>query len=201
MEPFNTFIWKRILTQVGGVIAIAIVLGGFILAYNATYNNVVNLDQLADERWARITADLIERYGVIQGVMDLGPSLGSDVSALDEVGRNLSRWRTALNEGGIGAINTATTNLEASLTLLSGVLGRHPEVSATREVRDFLATLGTTEGSIAADRSSYNEGIRKYNLAIDSFPASLWASNWGFTGREYFTATIGDTGPPPVPAE
>ena len=36
MEPFNTFIWKKIFIQVGGVIAIATVLGGFVLAYNAT---------------------------------------------------------------------------------------------------------------------------------------------------------------------
>ena len=127
MEPFNTFIWKKIFVQVGGIIAVAVVLGGFILAYNATYNNMVNLDQLADERWARITHDLIERYGGIQDLMDLRQSLGSDTSALDEVARNLSRWRTALNEREIGAINPETTNLEVSLTLLSGVLERYPE--------------------------------------------------------------------------
>jgi LemA protein len=201
MEPFNTFIWKRILTQVGGVIAIAIVLGGFILAYNATYNNVVNLDQLADERWARITHDMVERYGGIQGLMDLKPSLGSDVSAFDEVTRNLSRWGNALNEGNIGAISSATTNLEASLLLLSRVLDEHPEIAATREVQDFLATLKGTEVRIAADSSSYNEGILKYNLAIDSFPATLWTYNWGFSRREYFTAGIGTKEPPPIPVE
>ena len=201
MEPFNTFIWKRILTQVGGVIAIAIVLGGFILAYNATYNNVVNLDQLVDERWARITHDMVERYGGIQGLMDLKPSLGSDVSAFDEVTRNMSRWGTALNEGNIGAISSATTNLEASLLLLSRVLEEHPEIAATREVQDFMATLEETEVRIAADSSSYNEGILKYNLAIDSFPASLWTYNWGFSRREYFTARIGTGEPPPVPVE
>lgn len=202
MEPFPTFIWKRIFVQLGGVIVIAAILGGFVLAYNATYNNVSNLDQLADERWARITQDMMERYGGIQSLADdLRPSLGSDVSALDEVARNLSRWRTAFNEGEIGTINPATTNLEASLSLLTSVLKEHPEVLASREVQDFMATLGRTEERLPAGRSSYNEGIQRYNEAISSFPASLWTYNWGFSQREYFTARIGTGETPPVPVE
>ena len=202
MEPFPTFIWKRIFVQLGGVIAIAAILGGFVLAYNATYNNVSNLDQLADERWARITQDMMERYGGIQSLADdLRPSLGSDVSALDEVARNMSRWRAALNEGGIGTINPATTNLEASLSLLTSVLKEHPEVLASREVQDFTATLDVTEERLSAGRSSYNEGIQRYNEAISSFPASLWTYNWGFSQREYFTARIGTGETPPVPVE
>ena len=202
MEPFPTFIWKKIFVQLGGVIAIAAILGGFVLAYNATYNNVVNLDQLADERWARITQDMMERYGGIQGLVDdLRPSLGSDVSALDEVKRNLSHWRTTFNEGDIGTINPATTNLEASLPLLTSVLKEHPEVAATRKVQDFLAFLDGTEVRISADQSSYNEGVWEYNQAIGSFPASLWTYNWGFSRREYFTARIGTREPPPVPME
>jgi LemA protein len=200
MEPFPTFIWKRIFVQLGGVIAIAAILGGFVLAYNATYNNVSNLDQLADERWARITQDMMERYGGIQSLADdLRPSLGTDVSALDEVARNLSRWRTAFSEGEIGTINPATTNLEASLSLLTSVLKEHPVVLASREVQEFMATLGRTEERLSADRSSYNEGIQRYNEAISSFPASLWAYNWGFSQREYFTAGIGTGEIPPVP--
>jgi LemA protein len=190
------------LVQIGGVIAIAGILGGFILAYNATYNNVSNLGQLADGSWARITQDMLERYGGIQGLADdLRPSLGPDASSLDEVVRNLSRWRSALQKGDIGTINPATTNLEAPLSLLSRVLEEHPEVMASREVQDFMATLEVTEERISADRSKYNDGIQKYNQAISSFPASLWTYNWGFSRREYFTARIGTGEPPPVPVD
>jgi LemA protein len=202
MEPFDTFIWKRIFVQVGGVIAIAAILGGFVLAYNATYNTVVNLDQLADERWAGVTQDMLERYGGLPSIVDdLRPSLGSGVSSLDEVVRNLSRFRMALGEGEIGAINPATTNLEASISLLTRVLAEHPEVGASREIQDFMATLKGTEVRMSADRSSYNEAILRYNRAISSFPASLWTYNWGFSRREYFTARIGTGESPPVPTE
>ena len=202
MEPFNAFIWKKIFIQVGGVIAIAAVLGGFVLAYNATYNNVMTLDQLADERWAEITRDMLERYGGVQSLADdLRPSLGPEVSALDEVARNLSAWRATLNEGDIKLINPATNDLEASISLFTTFLKEHPEIMASREGQDFMASLEGTEGRISADRSSYNAGILKYNREISSFPVSLWTYNWGFSRREYFTARIGTREPPPVPVE
>jgi LemA protein len=202
MEPFETFIWKRMLIQLGGVIAIAAVLGGFVLTYNATYNTVVNLDQLADERWAGITRDMVERYGGLPDLADdLRPSLGFGVSSLDEVARNLSRFKTALDKGEIGAINPATTNLEASITLLTGDLKEHPEVVASREVQDFMANLEVTEVRMSADRLGYNEAILAYNRAISSFPANLWTYNWGFSRREYFTARIGTAEPPTIPVE
>lgn len=200
MEPFETFIWKRILVQIGGVIAIAAILGGFILAYNASYNSVVNLDQRADERWAQVTRDMQERYGGIAGLVSyLGTSPESDASAVGEVTRNLSSWETAMKEGDIGRINSATTDLEASLSYLNMVLEERPEIEASQEVQDFLATLEETEGRISVDQSSYNEAIQTYNREISSFPASLWTYNWGFSQREYFTARIGSTEPPSVP--
>jgi LemA protein len=202
MEPFTTFIWKRILIQVGGVIVIAVILGGFVLAYNISYNNAVNLDQQADEQWVRITHDLVERYGGIPALAEyLGSSMGSDVSALDQVTRNLSRWRVALSEGGIGKINTETTNLEVSITSLTMVLKGHPGIAASGGVRDFMSDLERTDADISADRLSYDEAVQLYNRAINSFPASLWASNWGFSWREYFTARIGTREPPPVPED
>ena len=202
MEPFDIFIWKRIFVQIGGVIAIALVLGGFLVVYSATYNSVSNLDRQADAGWAGITRDMQERYGGIPGLADdLRPSLGSDASSLDEVARNMSRLRTALDEGDMGTINPATTNLEASLSLLTGVLKEHPEFGSSPEVRDFLATLEASEGRISDDQSNFNEGIQSYNQAISSFPASLWTYNWGFSRREYFTARIGTREPPSLPVE
>jgi LemA protein len=202
MEPMDTFIAKRMLVQVGGVIAIAAILGGFTVAYNATYAGVANLEEQADARWAGITRDLAGRYAGIPGLAaGLGTSLGSDAPALEEVTRNLDRWNAAVSEGEMGGINRATTNLEDSLSHLTMVLKRHPQIAASGEVQDLLAVLEKTEGAISSDRSSYNEGVREYNRALSSFPASLWTENWGFARREYFTARIGSTGPLPSPVE
>jgi LemA protein len=202
MEPFDTFILKRMLVQVGGVIAIAAILGGFVLAYNATYNNVVYLDQIADGRWRAVMGDLAERYrGIPELARDIRPSLGSDAPSLDEVTGNLGLWTSAVGGGNIGKISSATTDLEASLSSFTRVLERHPDLEASGEVMDFAGALGTTEARASADQERYNEAVREYNLAISTFPASLWAENWRFTRRDYFTARIGGREPPAVPME
>jgi len=202
MEPFETFIWKRIFVQLGGVIAISAILGGFILTYNAAYNSVVNLDQQADERWAGIAQDMQGRYGEIPGLLSsLGNSPGSDALGVGEVARNMSALETAMKEGDIGKISTATTNFEASLSYLSAALKGRPDVAASPEVEDFLSTLNGTEERLSVDQLMYNEAIQAYNLEISSFPASLWAYNWGYGRREYFTARIGGLEPPSVPAD
>jgi LemA protein len=199
MEPMDTFIAKRMLVQVGGIIAIAAILGVFTVAYNATYADVANLEEEADARWAGIARDLAGRYAGIPGLAaGLGTSLGSDAPALEEVTRNLDSWNAAVSEGDMGGINRATTNLEDSISHLTMVLNRHPEIAASGEVQDLLAVLEMTEGAISSDRSSYNEGVREYNRALSTFPASLWTENWGFARREYCTARIGNTEPPPV---
>jgi LemA protein len=202
MEPFDTFLMRRMLVQVGGVIAIAAILGGFIVAYNATYAGVADLDRQADAGWAGITRDMAERYGPIPGLAaDIGTTLGSRAPAFDEVSRNLSRWEAAIAEGDMGGINRATTDLEASLSRLTGILKGDPGFAASGEVREFLAILERTEENLSADQSRYNEGVREYNRAITSFPADLWTENWGFPPRGYFTAKIGSREPPPAPAE
>jgi LemA protein len=201
MEPFEVYIWKRMLLQVGGVIAIAIILGLFVLAYNGTYHQVVNLDQQADERWSKVMGDLVERYGPIPGLAsDVEPSLGSDAPALESVTRDLGRWNEALSGGDMGRMDEATTNLEASLSALVPFLGEHPDLAASGEVREFLASLERTEEEAAADRVGYNEAVSEYNRAISTFPASLWTVNWGFSPREYFTAMIGGSEPTTGPS-
>ena len=200
MEPFETYILKRILVQVGGVIAIAAILGVFILAYNATYNNIVNLDQVADTRWANLGSDLRERYQGIPGLAaEIRPSLGSDTSSLDELLRNLSHWDSAAGGGDTGQISLATTGLEASLSSFVSDLKGHPELEASGRVQEFLGVLGRTMARASADQAGYNEGVRQYNLAISTFPGALWAADWGFGERDYFTARIGSGEPPPVP--
>lgn len=198
----DTFMARRMLVQVGGVIAIAAILGGFIVAYNATYAGVVDLEEQVDARWAGILRDMAGRYAGIPGLAPgLGDSLGPDAPAIGEVMRNLDRWNAAVSDGDMEGINRATTRLEDSLSRLAMVLERHPEIEASGGVQGLLADLEVTEGTLSSDRVNYNEGVREYNRALVSFPASLWTENWGFVRREYFTAKIGGKEPPPVPVE
>jgi LemA protein len=201
MEPFEFFIGKRALFQLVSAITIAVIIGGFLLAYHWSYHSIADLDRQADERWVQVTRDLQERYGGIPGLVGyLGTSPVSGAPALGEVTRNLSAWREAMAEGGMGSVNPATANLEASLANLGTVLAGHPDIETSPQVQEYRATLRETGEQIPADRSAYNDAIGAYNREIGSFPASLWAYNWGFGLREYFTAAIGGAEPAPGPA-
>jgi len=202
MEPFDTFILKRMLVQVGGVIAIAAILGGFVLAYNAAYNNIVYLDRVADGRWTTVTGDLVERYGGISGLArDIRPALGSDAPAMDAVTGKLSLWTSAVEGGDMARISSATTALEDSIASFTLVLERHPDLEGSGEVGNFTEILEATRARASADEADYDEAVREYNLAISTFPAGLWVENWGFTQRDYFTARIGGREPPPIQAD
>ncbi len=191
MRPFDTFILKRLFVQVGGIIAIAVILAVFLFSYNATYYTAMTLDRQADERWAGITHDLVERYrGIPALAAFLGPSLGPDTPALDQVSANLSRWNAALRDGGIGRLDPETANLEAALGHLDRVLERHPDVLWSLEVLRFREGLDRSGAVIEAERATYNEAVQRYNEAIGSFPATLWSENWGFAPRDSFTAEI-----------
>jgi LemA protein len=200
MRPFDGIIPSRLFLQVGGVIAIAIILAVFLLSYNATYTVVVTLDRQADGRWAEITHDLVERYREIPSLVAvLGPSLGPDTPALDQVTENLSRWNVALRDGGIGRLDPETVNLEAALGHLDRVLERHPDLLWSLEVLRFREGLDRSGAAIEADRAAYNEAVRRYNEAIGSFPATLWSENWGFVPRDFFTAELWERDAPPLP--
>ncbi|HTY53269.1 MAG TPA: LemA family protein [Methanomicrobiales archaeon] len=192
MDPFATFMWKRIIIQIGAIVAIAAVLGAFVLAYNAAYNQVAGLDQIADERWARLSLDLQERYAGIPSLgRAIGPSLGADHPVLDEVMADLDRWEAAMGKGDLGKIDIATANLEDSISRLVTAMQNHPGIVASTVPREFLDGLKSTGEAIPGDRLSFNDGVMRYNQAISTFPASLWVENWGFPARGYFNASIG----------
>ena len=206
MEPFDkpleTIQLKRIFLQIGGVIAIAAILGLFILAYQGTYRTVETLDRRAGERWVAVTRDLQERYaGIPELSADLGPSLSPDDPSLTRVSRDLDLWEAAMSEGTMEDISRATTDLEESLLSLEEVLEESPSLAASGEAGEFLSALEATGERVSADRESYNEGSGEYNRALGSFPANLWTDNWRFSRREYFTAKIDGEEPPPVPAD
>jgi LemA protein len=201
MGPSNTAFMKRLFLQLGGIIAVAVILAGFLLAYHSTYSTVVTLDREADGRWAGITHDLVERYqGIPSLAAFLGPSLGPDTPTLDEVSRNLSRWNTALREGGIGKLDPETANLEAALSRFVRVLEGRPDLRESREVMLFLQELDHSGAVAEADRAAFNQVIQDYNEAIGSFPATLWSENWGYVRRASFTAEIGERGTSPEPS-
>jgi hypothetical protein len=196
----DAYFLKRIFVQIGGVIAIAAILGTFLVAYNATYASVADLDRQAGERWAKLAGDLVERYRGIPGLLSfLGQPAGPGAPDLREVSGRFGTWEQAFSAGDTVQLSRATADLEASLAPVTAYLQEHPELAAGEEAREYLAALAATASEIAADRQSYNDAAHDYNLALNTFPGTLWADNWGFAPMNSFTAQVGNQESPPVP--
>jgi LemA protein len=191
MEPYGPFVTNRTLVQIWAVIAIAAILGAFVVAYNATYTSVAELDGRAGDAWDRLTGHLVDRYTGLPGVIALlagEPGPGPD--AIRQAERRFDAWKEALPSGDEGRVSRTTADLEASLAPVRTYLEGDPGAAATGEAQEFLGALARTGDEIRADRQEYNDVADEYNLAVTTFPANLWADNWGFVPREYFMAKL-----------
>jgi len=122
-------------------------------------------------------------------------------SILENITRLRSQWASAMQTGDMETVNNATDQMESALSNLIVSVEAYPDLKASQVVQDLMVTLEGTENRISTERMRYNEATRDYNRARRSFPGSLWASGWGFEGREYFKAKIGAEEPPPVPID
>lgn len=187
---------------IGAVIAILAIVGGMILLYYGTFNNLVALEESVDEKWAEVQQELQRRYDLIPRVVNASKLyIQYEGSILENITRLRSQWASALQTGDMETVDNATGQMESALSNLIVSVEAYPDLKASQVVQDLMVTLEGTENRISTERMRYNEATRDYNRARRSFPGSLWASGWGFEGREYFKAKIGAEEPPPVPID
>jgi LemA protein len=183
------------------VIIAAIALVGVIFAviYFNTYNSLVSLEETVNTEWADIEQELQRRYDLIPNVVNAAKGyIQYEGSILQNVTELRSQWAAAMNSGDLDTINNATGQLDSAVTNLIVVIEDYPELKASQIVEDLIIELEGTENRISTERSRYNDAVRDYNTARRSFPANMWASGWGFEGKEYFEAKVGAQEPPQV---
>ena len=184
------------------IVIVAILLVGIVLVamYYGTYNNLVGLDVSVDEKWAQVEQELQRRYDLIPRVVNASKLyINYEGSILQNVTALRSQWAAAVNSGDVDAVNDATANLETGISNLIVTIEAYPELKSSDVIISLIVELEGTENRISTERMRYNEAVGDYNQAIRSFPANLWASGWGFVGREYFEAKVGAQDPPAVP--
>jgi LemA protein len=186
------------------VIVIAIVLVGVIFAvlYFTTYNNLIALEETVNEKWAQVEQELQRRYDLIPRIVNASEKyIEYEGSILQNVTELRSQWAAAVNSGDPDAISNATANLEAGISNLIVVIEDYPQLESSEVIIGLMVELEGTENRISTERMRFNEAVGDYNRARRSFPANMWASGWGFEGRDYFEAKVGTEDPPQVPVD
>jgi LemA protein len=88
------------------------------------------------------------------------------------------------------ALDVAENALASPLARLMALVEQYPALQADDTVHRLTEELGTTENRIAFARQAFNDQVMGYNTELESFPASLIATTFGFRRANTLRATV-----------
>ncbi len=164
------------------IILIVIVLIVFWLI--GVYNSLVRLRNTRQNAFADIDVQLRQRH-------DLIPQLVETVKGYATHERELLMRVT---EARTAAMNATTiddkirteTQLSAALQGLKVSVEAYPDLKANQNFLQLQEELSDIENKLAAARRYFNAATTEYNTGIETFPANLIASNFGFRRETMF---------------
>jgi len=151
----------------------------------AMYNGFVRLRNLVQEAWRQIDVELHRRHDLIPNLVETVKGYAAhERGVFDEV----TRARAAAVSGGASPATQAQQEnvLTQALGRLFAVAENYPVLRASENFQQLQAELTNTEDRIAAGRRFYNANVRTLNTKVETFPANIIASMFGFTRAEYF---------------
>jgi len=163
---------------------ILIILVLIILWLIFTYNRLVTLRNRAREAWSDIDVQLKRRYNLI-------PNLVETVKGYAAHERGVFEKVTEARSRAMGAQTVkekadAENYLSQTLKTLFAVAENYPDLKASQNFLELQRELRDTEDKIQAARRFYNTNVRDLNIKIESFPANIVASLFGFSKMDFF---------------
>ena len=179
------------------LIVILVIVVVLVVAVIGLYNNLVKLRNMVDNAWAQIDVQLQRRLDLIPNLVETVKGYAShERGTLEEV----TQARTAvMNAPTPEGKMQADGILTGALKNLFAVAEAYPDLKANANFQQLQAELSNTEDKISYMRQSYNDTVMKFNTAIQTFPAVLFAGMTGFKQRDSFDAAAGAAVAPQVP--
>jgi LemA protein len=168
-------------------IAIIVILAIVVIAviYTiATFNNLIKLQQRADEGFSDIDVQLKRRH-------DLIPNLVETVKGYAAHERQTLENVTAARNAAVAATGPdaqaqAENQLTGALRQLFAVAENYPDLKASQNFLELQNELTDTEDKIQAARRFYNMTVRDLNIKVQSFPSSVIANARNIGERDFF---------------
>jgi LemA protein len=148
------------------------------------FNGLVLLKNRSKEAWADIDVQLKRRYDLIPNLVETVKGYATHERELFE---KVTQARTAaMGATGLKDKADAENALSGTLKSLFAVAENYPDLKASSNFLELQRELTDTEDKIQAARRFYNTNVRDLNIKIESFPANIIASSFGFKEMELF---------------
>jgi LemA protein len=157
------------------------------------FNRLVGLRNQVANAWKQIDVQLKRRYDLIPNLVEV---VKDYMSYEQETLQQVIEARNRAQSANTGTVTHDSLQAEGALT---GALGRlfalsenYPNLKADANVQTLMEELTGTENKIAFARQHYNDSAMSLNNAVESFPSSLVARQFGFHKSEYFELPEGE---------
>jgi LemA protein len=188
--------------------ALFALVAAFTVASCGRYDELVEKDQIAAEKWGNLEAQLQRRF-------DLVPNLVSTVKAsakheedtlakVTEARAQVASIKLTADDltdpAKMAAFQKAQDQLRGSLSRLMVVQEQYPDLKANQSFHDLQVQLEGTENRILRAREEYNAAARDYNAMLLKIGGQVVNKVTGrpFKPRVYFTAPVESQAAPKV---
>lgn len=173
------------------------------------YDELVEKDQIAEEKWANVSANLQRRADLVPNLVEtVKASAAYEQSTLDKITEARAK-ATSIHLSAEDLSDPAKMRAfeQAQEKLSYGALSRllvanenYPKLQASSQFTDLMKQLEGTENRILRAREEYNAAVRAYNAELGKVGGSVVNKVTGrpFKKREFFVATPESTAPPKV---
>jgi len=166
---------------VGSILAI-IALSAFWVAGN--YNSLIQGKSQVEKAWASVETQYQRRLDLIDNLV--ASAKGAQKQEVEVFGKIAESRQRVQNANSVDEKVQATADLETNISLLPYLQEAYPDLKSNAQVQSLMNQLTETENGIASKRDNYNEVVTNYNVGVQRFPRSMFASLFGFEKATLF---------------
>ncbi len=172
------------------------------------YDQLIEADQLCDQRWADMEAQLQRRYDLIPNLVNTVKGAAKQeqdtLTKVAEARASASSIKMSTEDlqdpEKMAAFQKAQGQLQGALSRLLVVQEQYPDLKSNGNFRDLQVQLEGTENRILRAREQYNVAVKDYNSELGKIRGALVkrATGGTFKPRVYFTGTAESKNAPEV---
>jgi LemA protein len=163
------------------------------------YDELVEKDQLCQQKWADVETQMQRRYDLVPNLVATvkGSAVHEEktLEAVTQARADATSIRLTADDledpAKVAAFQKAQDRLKGSLSRLLVTQEAYPDLKANAQFHDLMIELEGTENRIARAREEYNTSVGDYNATLGKIAGQVVNKATGkvFKPRVYFTAS------------